>query len=84
MQIVFKLAKRLMSLTYKKGSEILKYNDIFFLPVNWKRARRLIIILLTGVWEKKELSYVLGRAVWQLSIKNYDPNNSSSKTLLYR
>lgn len=30
MQIVFKLAKRLMSLTYKKGSEILKYNDIFF------------------------------------------------------
>ena len=44
-----------------------------YLPVSWKKARRLIIILLTGVWEKEELSYVHGRAVWQLSIKIMTP-----------
>lgn len=72
MQIAFKLEKR-VSLTYKKGSAIEKYNDIDFFTCHIGKKQQGWYYTVDRSVEKQEHSYVLARAVWQFSTKIVTP-----------
>ena len=70
-----------MSLTYKKGSAILKYNDIFTCQL--EKSKKVDNNTVDRSMGKRGTLICSWKGSLAIIYQNYDPNNSSSKNLLY-